>query len=162
MSMTADNTRNSRRARTRSGAAARRVLATIQEWAVAYRTEFGSADLDDLLTSAEACARIANCIDDEFAGLVADVFARKIGPPTMSDRSTEANKLRTDLDAGRLMEQAVHQARQAYHFAPNTYTYECLSAVLRLKRQLQQLLRPVTGEDADRSPMASPLQGELI
>jgi hypothetical protein len=80
----------------------------------------------------------------------------------MSERSTEANKLRADLDAGRLMEQALHQATQAYHFAPNTYTYECLSAVHRLKRQLQQLLQPVAGEDITCSSVTSPRQGALL
>jgi hypothetical protein len=66
----------------------------------------------------------------------------------MSERSIEANKLDADLVAGRLMEQALHQARQAYQFSPSTYTYECLSAVQRLKRRLQQLLRPVAGESS--------------
>ena len=85
-------------------------------------------------------------------------------PQQMSDRSTEANKLRTDLEAGRLMEQALHQAKQAYHFAPNTYTYECLSAVHRLRRQLDELLRPVAGEDAPCSPLTStlPQQDKLL
>jgi hypothetical protein len=81
----------------------------------------------------------------------------------MSERSLETNKLRADLEAGHLMEQALHQARQAYLFSSSTYTYECLNAVQRLKRQLQQLLRPVTGEDIGRDlPASSPQQETLL
>jgi hypothetical protein len=68
----------------------------------------------------------------------------------------ERNRLNADLKAGRLMEQAIHQARLAYQLAPNTYTFECLQAVLRLQRRLQELkklfLRPVAGEDTDSQP----------
>jgi hypothetical protein len=80
----------------------------------------------------------------------------------MTERSIEANKLRTDLEAGQLMEQAVHQARQAYQFTPSTYTFECLLATHRLRRQLQQILRPMTGEDADRSSPPSPQQASPL
>jgi hypothetical protein len=80
----------------------------------------------------------------------------------VTERSLEANKLDADLKAGRLMEQALHQARQAYLFSPSTYTYECLSAVQRLKRQLHLLLLPVAGEDTDRSPSAPSLQQETL
>jgi hypothetical protein len=76
----------------------------------------------------------------------------------MSERSLEANKLDADLSAGRLMAQALHQAQQAYCFSPSTYTYECLSAMHRLHRQLEQILRSTAGEDADRSSFASPQQ----
>jgi hypothetical protein len=80
----------------------------------------------------------------------------------MSERSIETNKLDADLRAGRLMAQALHQAQQAYCFNPSTYTYECLSAMHRLRRQLQQILRPMTGEDTSRSPMTSPQQDALL
>ena len=79
----------------------------------------------------------------------------------MTERSIEANKLDADLRAGRLMAQALHQASQAYCFNPSTYTYECLQAMHRLRQQLQQILQPVTGEDADRSSSASPQQDTL-
>ena len=60
-------------------------------------------------------------------------------------RSNEANSLRADLKAGRLIEQAVHQSRLAYQFAPNGYTFEALSAVLRLQERLRsvRLLREI-------------------
>jgi hypothetical protein len=80
----------------------------------------------------------------------------------MTERSIEANKLDADLKAGRLMEQAIHQARQAYQFTPSTYTFECLLATQRLRRQLQQILRPMAGEDADRSSSPSPQQDTLL
>jgi hypothetical protein len=60
------------------------------------------------------------------------------------------------------MEQALHQARQAYCFSPSTYTFECLLATQRLRRQLQQILRSMTGEDTDRSSAISPQQGTLL
>jgi hypothetical protein len=63
----------------------------------------------------------------------------------------EANKLRADLDAGRIVEQAVWQAEQAY-----------LSAMHRLPRQLQEILRSMTGEDTDRSPTTSPQQDTVL
>jgi len=81
----------------------------------------------------------------------------------MAERSIEANKLDADLAAGRLMEQAVHQAQRAYHFSPSTYTYECLSAVLRLKRKLKELLQPAAGEPTPCSSLpASPQQDILL
>jgi hypothetical protein len=82
----------------------------------------------------------------------------------VTERSIEANKLNADLVAGRLMEQVLHQSRQAYLFAPSTYTYEALNAAQRLKRQLYQLLlRPVAGEDAGRSSsVPSPQQDTLL
>jgi len=70
----------------------------------------------------------------------------------MSERSIEANKLDADLRAGRLMAQALHQARQAYCFTPSTYTYEALSAMHRLHRQLETILRPLAGEDTAVHP----------
>ena len=76
----------------------------------------------------------------------------------MSERSIEANKLDADLSAGRLMAQALWQAQQAYHFSPSTYTYESLQAMHRLRRQLETILRPMAGEDADRSSAPSPQQ----
>jgi hypothetical protein len=76
----------------------------------------------------------------------------------MSERSIETNKLDADLSAGRLMVQALHQARQAYCFNPSTYTFECLQAMHRLRRQLEQILRPVAGEDSSRSSPTSPQQ----
>jgi len=79
-----------------------------------------------------------------------------------SERSMEANKLRADLDAGRIVEQAVWQAEQAYHFSPSIYTFECLSAMHRLPRQLQEILRSMTGEDTDRSSATSPQQDTVL
>ena len=76
-----------------------------------------------------------------------------------SQRSMEANKLRADLGAGRLMEQAVWQAEQAYRFSPSTYTFECLSAMHRLRRQLQQILCSMTGETSTAALQSSPQQG---
>jgi hypothetical protein len=63
-----------------------------------------------------------------------------------SGRSSEANTLRADLKAGRLIEQAVHQSRLAYQFVPNGYTFEALSAVLRLQDRLRsvRLLQEIT------------------
>jgi len=75
-----------------------------------------------------------------------------------SQRSMEANKLRADLNANRIMEQAVWQAEQAYRFNPSTYTHECLQAMHRLRRQLHEILRSMTGEDTDRSSPTSPQQ----
>ena len=80
----------------------------------------------------------------------------------MSERSIEANKLDADLSAGRLMAQALWQAQQAYHFSPSTYTYESLQAMHRLRRQLETILRPMAGEDADRSSSRSPQQDKLL
>jgi hypothetical protein len=74
----------------------------------------------------------------------------------------EANKLRADLNASRIMEQAVWQAEQAYRFNPSTHTYECLSAMHRLRRQLQEILRSMTGEDTDRSSATSPQQDTVL
>ena len=74
------------------------------------------------------------------------------------ERSTETNTLRADLKAGRLMKQALHQAKLAYQFNSNTYTFECLSAVHRLQQRLRTL-RLTAGEDADRSSPTSSQQG---
>jgi hypothetical protein len=60
------------------------------------------------------------------------------------------------------MAQALHQAQLAYHFSPSTYTYEALQAIHRLRRQLQQILQPMAGEDADRSSSRSPQQDKLL
>ena len=79
-----------------------------------------------------------------------------------SERSMEANKLRADLNAGRIMAQALHQARMAYCFNPSIYTYECLSAMHRLHQQLQHILRSMTGEDTDRSSATSPQQDTVL
>jgi hypothetical protein len=85
----------------------------------------------------------------------------------MSKRSIEANKLRADLTASRWLEQALHQARQAYLFNANTYSYECLSAMQRLKRVLAQLPCPVTKNtdtkdaNSDDLSVPSPSQSTL-
>jgi hypothetical protein len=78
--------------------------------------------------------------------------------PVRSGRSTEQNQLRADLKAGRLMKQALHQARLAYQFNPNTFSYECLSAVHRLHQRLRTL-RLTAGDDADRGSSPSSQQG---
>jgi hypothetical protein len=61
-------------------------------------------------------------------------------------RSNESNTLRADLKAGRLIEQAVHQARLSYRFNPSAYSFECLSGVLRLQERLRsfRLLAKIT------------------
>jgi hypothetical protein len=80
-----------------------------------------------------------------------------------SERSEEANTLRADLKAGRLMKQALWQARLAYQFAPSAYTFEALSAIHRLKQRLQERLPTAIGEDAaDSSSPTSPEQRELL
>ena len=63
------------RSRTRGGIAAKRILLTIQEWADQYARAHGSVCIEDLLADPGVFARITNCIDDEFFGLVADVFS---------------------------------------------------------------------------------------
>jgi hypothetical protein len=76
----------------------------------------------------------------------------------VKERSSEQNQLRADLESGRVMKQALHQAKLAYQFAPNTYTFEAMSAVHRLQQRLRNL-RLTIGEDAGRSsPIASPRQ----
>ena len=74
----------------------------------------------------------------------------------------ETNTLRADLAAGRIMAQALHQARQAYCFSPSTYTFESLQALHRLRRQLHEILRSMTGEDTDRSSATSPQQDTVL
>jgi hypothetical protein len=71
----------------------------------------------------------------------------------LDTRSSERNSLRADLKAGRLAHQAVHQAKLAYQFSPNAYSFECLSAVLRLIQQLKELelLRNEAGERRSQS-----------
>jgi hypothetical protein len=68
------------------------------------------------------------------------------------------SKPRADLNAGDIVEQALRQAEQAYRFSPSIYTFGCLSAMHRLRRQLHEILHSMTGEDAERSPMTSPQQ----
>jgi hypothetical protein len=74
----------------------------------------------------------------------------------------EANTLLADLKAGRLMRQAIHQARLAYQFNPNTYTFEALNAAERLARRLHELLRQQPGETAAATPINSPQQEPLL
>ena len=76
-----------------------------------------------------------------------------------SERSAEANELRADLKAGRVMRQALHQAKLAYRFNPSAYSYECLSAVHRLQQQLRKLQLTV-GEGAGCSSTTSPQQDD--
>jgi hypothetical protein len=78
------------------------------------------------------------------------------------DRSMEANTLRADLVHGRLMEQAVHQAKQAYQFCPNTYSFECLNATVRLRQRLKELVHLERGESAKCNPPTSPQQQDLL
>jgi hypothetical protein len=68
-------------------------------------------------------------------------------------RSNEANTLRADLKAGRLIEQAVHQSRLAYQFTPSAYTFEALSAVLRLQERLRsvRLLQEIASAPSKRA-----------
>jgi hypothetical protein len=73
----------------------------------------------------------------------------------------EANTLRADLMHGRLMEQAVHQARQAYQFCPNTYSFECLNAAVRLRQRLKEL-HSGYGESAEWISQTSPPQQEPL
>jgi hypothetical protein len=74
----------------------------------------------------------------------------------LNDRSSERNTLRADLMAGRLMTQAVHQARLAYKFSPNAYSYECLSAVLRLQTELENYVHDMakSSRDYQNSPQS--------
>jgi hypothetical protein len=75
-------------------------------------------------------------------------------------RANERNRLRADIENGRLMHQAEHQARLCYCFVPNAYSYECLGAVLRLKHQLNRILRSDSAEDQPQpSISAQPNEG---
>ena len=47
--------------------------------------------------------------------------------------------LRTFRDMQRLHREAIDQARLAYEFAPNSYTFSCLSACLAVEKTIEVL-----------------------